>query len=58
MPALEVEVLGDLGAGLAGADDEHRALGQLRRRCGTASECICVTRSGSRSAHGGTIGRW
>ena len=52
------QLLGDLVAGVAAADDDHRTVGQLRRAGGSSVLCSCVTSGARPEAIGGVNGTW
>ena len=59
LAAGQVQVLGDLRAGLAGAHDQHLARAGSCVGVAVCGECSWTTPLGQRrSAHGGTTGRW
>jgi len=56
-PTSGVQLLGELDAGLARADDQHGATGQ-RGRVAVGVRVSCVTRGAMARASGGTRGTW
>ena len=50
LPSGGGQFVGELGAGRRGADDEHPAVRQARRRCGTSADVSCTSRGIKRRA--------